>query len=579
MEPARKICVVDGSLQAITECTADMKQPPQFLLEWIFSYLSLTNVLILSLVSKYWHCATIHMLHTRNSLDLQFKALTPNILVFLVGLAQHVTCLRKLSISGEQWEEKHAGVLGLLLLKNQQLREIEFTGSLHHSILREIVKYCENLERLWKTDTTETEKSETDATEKTKGGVPVDGWLLASLLSGCPHLAQLRIGGVRYTRAPPPTPPESFQLLTHSDIQVLEIENIGLSGVNGTTSRFTKCSFPRLKALCVSEHCDAESGGFLPFSDMLNIIDQSHQLERLKISAQFTFTPADCEHIVRCVPKLQCFQLKPYTSSFVHHMEPRLTDIALDILLKGLDCLESLSIESIGWEEHWDNYHELQEPFLLLQHPFPSLSIFASNITRFQHLKSCVLFGEVTNTFVHALLGVCPSLVRLELYFLGKHTDVDDTMFSIVTPNSPYTSLEILHLHGWKHPTQAPTNVLTSGVLQDLAKKFPNLQKLAVLGLKETDSEVCKMIAVEATHVKHLVIGPILNTTSELLSVVGCLQTLQRLDLCWDKGSLPSSDEEFDIALGTNTLWNIIKKINANVRVRDVGGAGHFYPL
>ena len=152
-------------------------------------------------------------------------------------------------------------------------------------------------------------------------------------------------------------------------------------------------------------------------------------------------------------------------------------------------------------------------------------------------------------------------------------------MFSIVAPNSPYTSLEILHLHVWKHPTQAPTNVLTSGVLQDLAKKFPNLQKLAVLGLKETDSEVCKMIAVEATHVKHLVIGPILNTTSELLSVVGCLQTLQRLDLCWDKGSLPSSDEEFDIALGTNTLWNIIKKINANVRVRDVGGAGHFYPL
>ena len=47
---------------------------------------------------------------------------------------------------------------------------------------------------------------------------------------------------------------------------------------------------------------------------------------------------------------------------------------------------------------------------------------------RFQHLKSCVLFGEVTNTFVHALLGVCPSLVRLELYFLGKRTDVDDTM-------------------------------------------------------------------------------------------------------------------------------------------------------
>ena len=221
MEPARKVCLVDSSLQATTKCTADMKQPPQFLLEWIFSYLSLTNVLSLCLVSKYWHCATIHMLHTRNSLDLQFKALTPNILVFLVGLAQHVTCLRKLCISGEQWEEKHAGVLGLLLLKNQQLREIEFTGPLHHSILREIVKYCENLERLWKTDTTETEKSETDTTEKTKGGVPVDGWLLASLLSGCPHLAQLRIGGVRYTRAPPPTPPESFQLLPHSDIQVV----------------------------------------------------------------------------------------------------------------------------------------------------------------------------------------------------------------------------------------------------------------------------------------------------------------------------------------------------------------------
>lgn len=35
--------------------------------------------------------------------------------------------------------------------------------------------------------------------------------------------------------------------------------------------------------------------------------------------------------------------------------------------------LQSLSIESVGWEEHWDNYRSLQEPFLVLQYPFPSL--------------------------------------------------------------------------------------------------------------------------------------------------------------------------------------------------------------
>ena len=31
-------------------------------------------------------------------------------------------------------------------------------------------------------------------------------------------------------------------------------------------------------------------------------------------------------HSCRCIPKLRCLQLKPYTSSFVHHTEPRLTD-------------------------------------------------------------------------------------------------------------------------------------------------------------------------------------------------------------------------------------------------------------
>lgn len=49
------------------------------------------------------------------------------------------------SIAGDRWEEKQAGVLGLLLLKSPGLRVIEFTGSLHYSVLREVVKYCQHL--------------------------------------------------------------------------------------------------------------------------------------------------------------------------------------------------------------------------------------------------------------------------------------------------------------------------------------------------------------------------------------------------------------------------------------------------
>uniref|UniRef100_A0A7S1NER5 Uncharacterized protein n=1 Tax=Eutreptiella gymnastica TaxID=73025 RepID=A0A7S1NER5_9EUGL len=509
--------------------------------------------------------------------------LTPRLLVFLVGLAQHVTSLNRLSIVGGLWEEKHAGVLGLLLLKNPQLRSIEFTGSLHCKVLNEIVKYCKHLERLWKTDT---EKRDLEPGETDRGQFPMDSSLLASILSGCPHLTELRIGGVRFTESQPPMGHELLPCpLTSSAIQVLHIENIGCNGGNGpgdsnanSSSRFGKCSFPKLRALCVSEqYASLESGSCLPFSDILNIIDQSHELERVEISAQFAFTKADCQRIVRCIPKLQCLQLKPYTSSFVHHTEPRLTDAALDILLKGLS-LESLSIESIGWEEHWDSYSDLQEPFLLLQYPFPSLSVFTQNIDRFQYLQTCILFGEVTNLFVHSLLSTCKSLSRLELYILGRKTAVDDTLFAPIPTTDPYTSLKTLHLHLWKVSSQSSSrSVLTAGCLKDLRYKFPSLEKLAVLGLKNTDSQVCQAIATEATHVQHLVVGPLLNTTSELLNIVGCLHTLQQLDLCWDGGSLPTGDEVFDSALGTKTLFTIIKRINPNVRVQDT--TGHFYPL
>jgi len=551
MKPHRRSVRREAQVHVRPHC---VDPPADFFLCTVFQFLGLRAVQKLCLVSSEWRRVTIQLLHSMNALDLRFHSLTPSILVFLVGLTQRVTAVRKLSISGELWEEKQAGVLGLLLLKSPDLREIEFTGSLHYSILKEIVKYCQHLERLWKID-----RSDLQATSpETRGEAPLDGPLLGALLNADALDA-----------AP----------LEHSALQVLHIENIGCSAPP-RGCRFARCAFPMLRALCVSEHPQSiRSRSFLPFQDILHIIDRSPHLERLEISAPFSFTRADCEHIVRCVPKLQCLQLKPYTTALLQHSEPRLCDAAVNVLLRGLASLQSLSIESVGWEEHWDNYRSLQEPFLVLQYPFPSLTLLAANVSRFHHLQACVLFGEVTNAFVHTLLTACPLLRRLELYFLGRSTDVDDALFSVVSVESPYLALEWLHLHLWKHPTHGPTPTLTAAVLTDLSKKFPRLHKLAVLGLRETDSAVCRAVAVDATHVKHLVIGPILSTTSELLNIVGCLPALQQLDLCWDGGSLPSSDEEFDTALGTHTLRSILRQINPAVRVRDVGGAGHFYPL
>eukprot|EP00667_Euglena_gracilis_P006883 EG_transcript_6946 len=569
MKPHRKAARREAT--ASPRCSLD--PPPDFLLELVFGYLGLPFVQVLCLLSSEWHRATHRLLHCTAALDLRFRSPTPRTMVFLVGLAQQVMAVTKLSIAGDRWEEKQAGVLGLLLLKSPGLRVIEFTGSLHYSVLREVVKYCQHLERLWKTDRPDPAPS--------GGGceVPLDAALLGPLLAGCPRLAELRLGGVRFTRPPVPAKPEALPPLSHAALRVLHIENVGCVAP-AARSRFACCAFPQLRELCVSEHPHAiPSGVVLPFRDILHIIHQSPQLERLEISAPCAFSRADCERIAHSVPRLQCLRLRPYTAAFLQHSEPRLPDAALDVLLTRLPSLESISIESVGWEEHWDSYRSLQEPFLLLQYPFPSLTILASNIARFSRLQACVLFGEVTNKFVHTLLGTCFGLRRLELYFLGRGTEVDDTLFSVVPPTDPYPSLEWLHLHVWKHASHGPIHTLTSAVLKDLQHKFPNLHKLAVLGLKDADSAVCQAVALEATHIKHLVIGPILSTTSELLNIVGSLPTLQQLDLCWDGGSLPTSDETFDIALGTHTLWSIIRQINPNVVVRDVGGAGHFYPL
>lgn len=46
--------------------------------------------------------------------------------------------------------------------------------------------------------------------------MPLDAALLGPLLAGCPRLAELRLGGVRFTRPPVPAKPEALPPLSHA---------------------------------------------------------------------------------------------------------------------------------------------------------------------------------------------------------------------------------------------------------------------------------------------------------------------------------------------------------------------------
>eukprot|EP01006_Ploeotia_vitrea_P032246 TRINITY_DN6450_c0_g1_i1.p1 TRINITY_DN6450_c0_g1~~TRINITY_DN6450_c0_g1_i1.p1 ORF type:complete len:581 (-),score=23.45 TRINITY_DN6450_c0_g1_i1:57-1799(-) len=544
-------------------------EPPQDIFHVLFDFLSLTDTITLCLVCKYWNKLTKICVRSLDCLDLScFNRLAPNVLVFLVGIALEGGGLKRLISKKTPLDEKAAGVLGYLFLENKKLSRLDFTGSMPGGLLREIQTYCPNLECLWKMDNQQTaEVCESTGIEKA-----FDGRLLADLLQGCPKLADLRIGAVDFVGEMPRS--EAPTAIEHFALRVLHIENMGFE--TDALTHFPTCKLPNLREFVITEKQDSIlQGGCIPFEDVLHVIWNSVDLEKLEISAHLNLTVEKCKQLVERVPKLSWLSLKPYTSTpeGVRPVERRLNAEALHLLLEGLP-LQTLSLENVEWEEHWTTYTDLQPPFLMLQSPIPSTSVIIQNIERFSKLRSCVLFGSVSNEFVHTLLMHCHELERLELYVMDHHAEVDDELFSAAATTA-VTTLRTLHLH--YRPRGGPEK-LSHHCLQNLDKFFPNLCKLAVLGLSESETALCQTLSKCGTHVQYLVLGPVLRTTTELLQLVKSCSQLRKLDLCWDGGSLPRSDEEFTSALGTTTMWRILNKINPTVVVRDAGG-GHFAPV
>eukprot|EP01064_Diplonema_japonicum_P014091 TRINITY_DN21617_c1_g1_i1.p1 TRINITY_DN21617_c1_g1~~TRINITY_DN21617_c1_g1_i1.p1 ORF type:complete len:684 (+),score=103.20 TRINITY_DN21617_c1_g1_i1:29-2053(+) len=455
-------------------------------------------------------------------------------------------------------QERYAGVVGFVMRASPHLRALELKGTPPFWLVREAVKNCSNLKEFLNYPRQGSDITETDTQP---------GPVMNFILNGSKCLSSLTLTTVRCDSSC--WAGHTTDKISHGSLRKLRLENVSSSVFTG------KCCLPNLSSLAVFEG----SGTPLSMNDILNITWSSANLIDLTVAAGFTWCASDVATLKEKCPKIERLRLKAGSDGGEKWVAAaptsQMSHKTLQELFRSFS-LKELHVEAAGWDPHWTAYHDLigTDSLVLQTELFDITSPLLDNLrtptSSFRNLTTAILYGDVTNALVWGLVEVCPLLERLEVYLLPPSI-VDDDILNPPNGAFPKENLKTFHLHdGNRH--------LSPAAFHDIGKKLPCLTSLGVVGTpKDAGFErvLSSLTNSLPASLSHLVIGPVLDTSAELLCLIKETTSLTSLSLAWDGGELPTRDDEFPSALGLETLSELARLINPKLVVKDVG-CGHF---
>eukprot|EP01059_Diplonema_ambulator_P014747 TRINITY_DN2571_c0_g1_i2.p1 TRINITY_DN2571_c0_g1~~TRINITY_DN2571_c0_g1_i2.p1 ORF type:complete len:514 (+),score=64.44 TRINITY_DN2571_c0_g1_i2:628-2169(+) len=463
-------------------------------------------------------------------------------------------------------QERYAGVIGFTMQSSPHLRVLEVKGTPPFWLLTEAVKHCGSLKELLTIPSGGDREADT----------PPNPTIASFILSGSKSLHMLALSAV--TAVPRGLHGAALtDKMVHQHIKKLRLEGVGSMQFSGV------CDLPNLVSLSVFEG----AGATLTMPEVLNLVWNSPNLTELTVAAGFRWAVEDVQTLHSRCHGIQRLRLKAGSDGSERWVSVspthQISGKTFDALLHTFK-LKELHVEAAGWDPHWTVYHDVVgRDSLVLQTELDSLVTpivqhLSNPMNSFiRCVTTVVLYGDVSNPLVWAILEHCHVLERLELYLLPPSSADDD----VLTPPGfregfSKRTLKWLHIHD-----NTPQH-LTSQALLGIREKFPCLTSLGVVGLCNNVSPknrgfegVLQTISSILPPITSLVLGPVLDTSAELLCLIKENPSLTSLSLAWNGGELPTRDDEFPSALGLSTLQELASLINPDLTVKDVG-CGHF---